>query len=184
MIEKGILVHVTGIDGDDDYYGICESWSGDGYFFTGVYDAHKKEFGFKGASVFFGNSKYNFEEVLGHSLTAYVEKLLKEKDEHWAKMSLAELMCNGRNEYHPFAGEKVLCAAIMHRNNDGFELGLRYQDMLEKYGDILSDSIGDRGFLTSRGKFVSGEDAVKIAVLSGQVPPDFKKSRLDTEDLY
>jgi len=50
------------------------------------------------------------------------------------------------------------------------EIGYRHHDIYLRFGDELSLEDGAMGFYTSRGRFVSRIEAMKIACEAGQVP--------------
>lgn len=91
--------------------------------------------------------------------------------------------------------EYILCAAIRRKepkpktilhNNDIhlIEIGYRHCDIRDRFKDEVSMSPRDQGFYTSRGRFVSREEARKIAKECGQVEGDIIGGQLTSEDLY
>lgn len=70
-----------------------------------------------------------------------------------------------------------------HNEIYDLRLGWRHPDILYQYGDQI-DKHSD-GFVTSRGRWVSREEAYKIAVECGQIKKGkFSCNRLFSEDLY
>ncbi len=97
--------------------------------------------------------------------------------------------------------EYILCAAIKRKtpidvksknyktntleDDDiySIEIGRRHNDIFARFGKSQLDVI-EQGFYTSWGRFVSREEALKIAKEAGQVSEDINDSRLFSEDLY
>ena len=90
-------------------------------------------------------------------------------------------------------GERVLCAAT--KIGDEVFLCVRHGDplmwhaILAKGIDPHSSDVQNRvdGFITNRGNFLDREQALQLALDSGQVTPDTKvgfASELFSEDLY
>lgn len=76
--------------------------------------------------------------------------------------------------------EYILCAACrrkVSRNTNSYyqndldqiEIGYRHHDIRNRFGNEISCSPKDQGFYTSKGRFVSREEAMKIAYECGQV---------------
>lgn len=63
------------------------------------------------------------------------------------------------------------CYPYKIENNDimSIEIGYRHHDIWERFPDELSTDNGAQGFYTSKGRFVSRLEAMKIAVDCGQV---------------
>lgn len=95
--------------------------------------------------------------------------------------------------------EYILCAACRRKvprntnsyyNNDLdlIEIGYRHHDIRNRFGDEISCSPKDQGFYTSKGRFVSREEAMEIAAGCGQVDhlSDDRvfKPYIDTEGLF
>lgn len=93
--------------------------------------------------------------------------------------------------------EYILCAAIKRKQtfknsqshlylNEIYdcELGWRHPDILEKFRGIVSTDPKDQGFFTSKGRFVSREEAAKIVYACGQIITKWKIATLFSEDLY
>jgi len=90
--------------------------------------------------------------------------------------------------------EYILCAAIkrvstrecpkIYWQNDIYdiEIGYRHADILHRFKGEASNNPYDQGFYTSKGRFVSREEAAKIAFEAGQISE--QKKRLFSEDLY
>lgn len=71
-----------------------------------------------------------------------------------------------------------------HRDIFNMRLGWRHPDILYQYKDEV-DRSDTGGFCTSKGRYVTREEAYKIAVECGQiVEGKFSKSILFSEDLY
>ena len=101
--------------------------------------------------------------------------------------------------------EYILCAAIkrieprndstMYYNNDicSIEIGYRHHDIIRRFQNEISRNPKDQGFYTSKGRFVSREEAMEIAYKANQIKDNvqvFKNSdekkyrQLFSEDLY
>lgn len=76
--------------------------------------------------------------------------------------------------------EYILCAVCKrkiprttnsyHFNDlDLIEIGYRHHDIRNRFGDEISCSPKDQGFYTSKGRFVSREEAAEIACNCGQI---------------
>ncbi len=85
--------------------------------------------------------------------------------------------------------ERVVCAAI-HNPEDkdmvGEPLiycGLRHSNILWQSKNVSRDP-HNQGFLTSTGRFVSREEALKIALDNNQVIGEIHGNRLYSENLY
>lgn len=90
--------------------------------------------------------------------------------------------------------EFILCAAIkrlspreclkIYWNNDIYdiEIGYRHADILHRFKGEVSNNPYDQGFYTSKGRFVSREEAAQIAFEAGQISE--QKTWLFSEDLY
>ena len=88
--------------------------------------------------------------------------------------------------------EYILCSAILRKepkpttlfNDIGkVELGFRHCDILQKFQTEVDRTPSAQGFLTSRGRFVSREEAKEIALKCGQITKTIS-SVLTSEDLY
>lgn len=93
--------------------------------------------------------------------------------------------------------EYILCAAIKRKEprqcykcyyehlHDiyNIELGFRHPDILHRFKNEVSTNPKDQGFYTSKGRFVSREEGLKIARASGQVN-EIIGGVLTSEDLY
>lgn len=96
--------------------------------------------------------------------------------------------------------ETILCSAVRRLKsrdpkecNVGYrsdllhvEIGYRHFDILSRFKGEVSRELEAQGFLTSKGRFVSREEAYKIAVKAGQVTAGATISdyKLYSEDLY
>ena len=91
--------------------------------------------------------------------------------------------------------EYIICAAILRKvfksktmlhNNDihKIEIGFRHCDIRDRFVGELLTSPSAQGFYTSKGRFVSREEAEKIARACGQVSGKLIGSILTSEDLY
>lgn len=96
--------------------------------------------------------------------------------------------------------EYILCAAIKRKEprkvdrspyyegqNDilDIELGYRHHDIMIRFNDELDKNPNAQGFYTSKGRFVSREEAYKIASEQGQIVElTGGKGWLFSEDLY
>lgn len=89
--------------------------------------------------------------------------------------------------------EYILCAAIKRKeakpetclyNNDihTIEIGFRHPDIRDRFPGEMNLSPRTQGFYTSRGRFVSREEAMKIAYECGQVSEDKAISCRSTPD--
>lgn len=92
--------------------------------------------------------------------------------------------------------EYILCAAIRRLEpkkcsppywegtNDicNIEIGYRHHDILRRFSGKVSKSPKNQGFYTSFGRYVSREEAAKIAYNCGQIIEE--KRVLYSEDLY
>lgn len=90
--------------------------------------------------------------------------------------------------------EYILCAAIKrikpretncgYYNNDihKIELGYRHHDILQRFPEEVSRKPDDQGFYTSKGRFVSRQEAAKIAYKSDQIENEIDV--LYSENLY
>ena len=87
--------------------------------------------------------------------------------------------------------EKILCAAISNPSESDLSLnpliycGFRHNNILWQSKKV-SRNPKHQGFLTSFGRFVSREEALKIALKSGQVKENetVHATKLFSEDLY
>ena len=81
--------------------------------------------------------------------------------------------------------ERIVCAAILV-NDEQMICGLRHGDCIKaaKYFNLprSATNIDKQGFLTTKNRFVSRKDALKIAINAGQV--NREKDILFSEDLY
>lgn len=82
--------------------------------------------------------------------------------------------------------EYILCAAIRRKERKNcnivyhpefqdiydIEIGWRHCDILHRFIGEVSNKALDQGFYTSKGRFVSREEAYEIAVNCGQVKDD------------
>lgn len=97
--------------------------------------------------------------------------------------------------------EYILCAAILRKEPTSkipvyfedkqdmtkCELGWRHCDILIKFSGVVSKHPDAQGFFTSKARFVGREEAMQIAIESGQVEEsDLHNTRvgLFSEDLY
>ena len=95
--------------------------------------------------------------------------------------------------------EYILCAAWKrkeqrkveskpyHVNNDilNIELGYRHHDIFLRFGDELVQEQDAMGFYTSKGRFVSREEGMEIAINCGQViRKNPKWTEADTKDTW
>lgn len=91
--------------------------------------------------------------------------------------------------------EYILCSAILRKipkpettlyNVDihKCEIGLRHCDIRDRFPNELQTSLSAQGFMTSKGRFVSREEAEIIARQCGQIQGDLIGSVLTSEDLY
>ena len=75
-------------------------------------------------------------------------------------------------------------AAIMHEGK--IWTGRRHHNVIKKIVDECGIQVapvhGEQGFVTECGKFLSREDAAKVAFEAGQIPKP--KTTLFSEDLY
>lgn len=97
-----------------------------------------------------------------------------------------------------FEKEYILCSAIkrietrsnngMYHNNDicNIEIGYRHHDIIQRFQNEISRKQCDQGFYTSKGRFVSREEALEIAYQAGQIDENCydNKNKLFSEDLY
>ena len=90
--------------------------------------------------------------------------------------------------------EYILCAAIKlikprkiecYYNNDLdiCEIGYRHCDIFYRFKETVSRNPKDQGFYTSKGRFVSREEALLIAKNANQINGDVL-NRLYSENLY
>lgn len=71
-----------------------------------------------------------------------------------------------------------------HKEVFDMRLGWRHPDILYQYRDEI-DRSDSGGFCTSKGRYVSREEAYKIAVECGQITKGkYSETRLYSEDLY
>lgn len=115
---------------------------------------------------------------------------------------------NKMEAYHPTKGrinekEYILCAAIKriaprecyHKGNPywegtndilNIEIGYRHHDIFMRFGpEVISKKPSDQGFYTSKGRFVSREEGMRIAKECGQVTDEqIHSNELFSEDLY
>ena len=63
------------------------------------------------------------------------------------------------------------------------EIGWRHPDILHRFGKEVSRKPNDQGFYTSKGRFVTREEGLKIATEAGQVK-EIIGGVLTSEDLY
>lgn len=71
-----------------------------------------------------------------------------------------------------------------HKQVFDMRLGWRHPDIMYQYGDEI-DRSDTGGFCTSKGRYVTREEAYKIAVECGQIEEGkFSKTKLFSEDLY
>lgn len=79
---------------------------------------------------------------------------------------------------------KIKEAAIMHEGK--VFTGRRHHNVIKKIVDECgmqaAPVLGEQGFVTECGKFLSREDAAKVAFEAGQIPA--LKKELFSEDLY
>lgn len=93
--------------------------------------------------------------------------------------------------------EYILCAALKRKEpkeidtywaetNDIhlIEIGYRHPDIRDRFLSEVSMSPRDQGFYTSKGRFVSRVEAMKIAKECGQIPEWHNNTILFSEDLY
>lgn len=94
--------------------------------------------------------------------------------------------------------ERILCAAVKRKiphprepyesdTNDicKVELGYRHHDIWMRFSkNELSPEPEDRGFFTSKGRYVNRKEAYAIALLAGQISREDGESILISEDLY
>lgn len=98
--------------------------------------------------------------------------------------------------------EYILCSAIRrnvprseslnyHKNDlHLIEIGYRHHDILIRFKGIVSTSLKDQGFYTSKGRFVERVEAMQIAYEAGQVSLGDAKDingnyfKLYSENLY
>ncbi|MDR1339609.1 MAG: hypothetical protein LBK58_06120 [Prevotellaceae bacterium] len=87
--------------------------------------------------------------------------------------------------------EYIICAAIKRLNRKTsnlsnelqfIEIGLRHNDIYQRFPDEVSKKPCDQGFLTSKGRFVDRLEASDIAFDCGQITKI--KDILYSEDLY
>lgn len=71
-----------------------------------------------------------------------------------------------------------------HRQVFDMAIGWRHPDILYKYGDCIQRQgvNGSGGFMTSKGRYVTREEAAEIAYACGQIK--VPKKRLFSEDIY
>lgn len=78
------------------------------------------------------------------------------------------------------------CHKVYHKDfHDIYEieLGYRHPDILHRFRDEVSHKSCDQGFYTSKARFVSREEGLKIAIECGQVNKIIG-GKLTSEDLY
>lgn len=78
------------------------------------------------------------------------------------------------------------CIRVYHKQYQDIyevELGWRHPDILHKFSGIVSKNPQDQGFFTSKGRFVTREEAEVIAKEAGQVDK-LIGGILTSEDLY
>lgn len=91
--------------------------------------------------------------------------------------------------------EYIMAAALLRKepkpetclkNNDihKVELGFRHPDIRDRFPGEVSMSPSSQGFYTSKGRFVSREEAEKIARECGQVTGKLIGGVLTSEDLW
>lgn len=91
--------------------------------------------------------------------------------------------------------EYILCAAIKRdvpraetvlKNNDihKIELGYRHCDIRDRFPFEVKCKPSNEGFYTSKGRFVSRDEAERIARECGQIDGDLIGGVLTSEDLY
>ena len=97
--------------------------------------------------------------------------------------------------------EYIICAAIkrlkprIHPIDSGrkpykqsdimdVELGFRHHDILIRFHGEVSKQQDDQGFYTSKNRFVSREEGIKIALECGQIESSINDNVLFSEDLY
>lgn len=89
--------------------------------------------------------------------------------------------------------EYILCAALKRLTPKSLklpndlpfvEIGLRHFDIRDRFPGEVSMKMNDQGFLTSTGRFVSRQEAERIARDCGQVVGDIIGGELTSEDLY
>lgn len=92
--------------------------------------------------------------------------------------------------------EYIICAAIRRiepcsnhiasHNKEilNVELGPCHPDILQKHRGVVSKKAIDQGFFTSKFRFVSREEAEKIARECGQLEGDLIGGMLTSEDLW
>jgi len=64
------------------------------------------------------------------------------------------------------------------------ELGFRHHDILIRFHGEVSKQQDDQGFYTSKNRFVSREEGIKIALKCGQIESSINDNVLFSEDLY
>lgn len=91
--------------------------------------------------------------------------------------------------------EYILCAATLRKkykpetvlyNNDihKIEIGMRHCDIRDRFPNELQTGPSAQGFYTSKGRFVSRNEAEIIARECGQITGKLIGSVLTSEDLY
>lgn len=91
--------------------------------------------------------------------------------------------------------EYILCAACRrkvprntnsyhHNDLDLIEIGYRHHDIRNRFGDEISCSPKDQGFYTSKGRFVSREEAMEIAFNCGQIKFNAYTETIDGEIVW
>lgn len=78
--------------------------------------------------------------------------------------------------------EYILCAAILRKTPkdsgsykkgtndiDKIEIGYRHHDIFSRFDGELSEKPADCGFYTSKGRFLTRKEAMKVAYEAGQV---------------
>jgi hypothetical protein len=96
--------------------------------------------------------------------------------------------------------EYILCAAIWIKNERKYEhqpenipagyvlCGRRHEDIMYLstvlIKSVINPSTSEKGFVTSKNRFVNRLDATEIAILAGQVPIENKGAALTSQELY
>lgn len=100
-----------------------------------------------------------------------------------------------RNRKNPFRQEYIICSAILRKeptkritfiDDDKCILGYRHCDIMFHFNDLVRKDPSAQGFFTSKGRFVSRTEAMKIALAAGQVEKwkTIHEKTLFSEDLY
>lgn len=93
---------------------------------------------------------------------------------------------DNRSEYILAAALKRHVPKHVNLPNDlpNVEIGLRHFDIRDRFPGEVSMKMDDQGFLTSKGRFVSREEAEVIARNCGQLTGDLIGGILTSEDLW